>query len=112
MIILYSNSDVFLGILAFLGDIKLWNIEGKLFNNEMTHKFPINLKKYKKNSIAVFTEKWTPEEREEQFGVLFQGQTLKSDSNTSSIIEELANNTTDIGKLSTLTSICTSLGYC
>ena len=78
----------------------------------MTHKFPINLKKYKKNSIAVFTEKWTPEEREEQFGVLFQGQTLKSDGNTSSITEEPDNNTTDIGKLSTLTSICTSLGYC
>jgi hypothetical protein len=50
----------------------------------MAYKFPINVKKYKKKSIAIFTENWTPEEREEQFGVLFQGRTLKSFNTTNS----------------------------
>ena len=83
----------FLGILAFLGDIKLINIESHLFNNEMTHKFPINVKKYKKKSIAIFTENWTPEEREEQFGVLFQGRTLKNVNTTTSPERKIANST-------------------
>jgi len=109
--------DVFItGILAFLGDIKLINIESQLFNNEMTHKFPINVKKYKKKSIAIFTENWTPEEREEQFGVLFQGRTLKNVNTTTSSERKIANSTSDWKKEDsvndTLISLCISLGNC
>ena len=106
----------FLGILAFLGDIKLINIESQLFNNEMTHKFPINVKKYKKKSIAIFTENWTPEEREEQFGVLFLGRTLKDVNTTTSPERIIANSTSNWKKENslnkTLISLCTSLGNC
>ena len=112
----YQISLFSLGILAFLGDIKLINIESQLFNNEMTYKFPINVKKYKKKSIAIFTENWTPEEREEQFGVLFQGRTLKNVNTTTSSERKIANSTSDWKKEdsvnNTLISLCTSLGNC
>ena len=82
----------------------------------MAYEFPINVKKYKKKSIAIFTENWTPEEREEQFGVLFQGRTLKNVNNTSSD-RKIANSTSDWKeensvKYDTLISICASLGNC
>ena len=82
----------------------------------MTHKFPINEKKYKKKSIAIFTENWTPEEREEQFGVLFLGRTLKDVNTTTSPERKIANSTSGWKKEDsvndTLISICTSLGNC
>ena len=82
----------------------------------MTHKFPINVKKYKKKSIAIFTENWTPDEREEQFGVLFLGRTLK-DVNTTTSPERIIANSTSYWKKEdslnkTLISLCTSLGNC
>ena len=82
----------------------------------MTHKFPINVKKYKKKSIAIFTENWTPEEREEQFGVLFHGRTLKNVNTTTSSDRKIANSTfdwkTEDSVNDTLISLCTSLGNC
>ena len=82
----------------------------------MTHKFPINVKKYKKKSIAIFTENWTPEEREEQFGVLFQGRILKNVNTTTSSERKNANSTSDWKKEDSvndrLISLCISLGNC
>ena len=83
----------------------------------MAYEFPINVKKYKKKSIAIFTENWTPEEREEQFGVLFQGRTLKNANTTITSSErKIANSTSDWKKEdsvnNTLISLCISLGYC
>ena len=82
----------------------------------MAYEFPINVKKYKKKSIAIFTENWTPEEREEQFGVLFQGHTLRNVNTTIDSERKIANSTSDWktedSVNDTLISLCTSLGYC
>ena len=76
----FQGLAYFIGILPYLGDIKLTDIKDKLYNyatvNKWTYPLPIT-RNFKQNTVAVFTAKFTPEQREKQFYILFDSRIEK-----------------------------------
>ena len=68
---------LFIGILTLLGDIKLTDIKNRLYNTDTVWKYPLPIINYNQHSIAVFTAKFTPEQREKQLKILFDAEVLK-----------------------------------
>jgi uncharacterized membrane protein YjjP (DUF1212 family) len=56
------------GILAFLGEINLTDISNTLFNTKLElNQTKLKVSEASQNSIAIYTQDWSPEEREKQF---------------------------------------------
>ena len=56
------------GILAFLGEINLTDISNTLFNTKLElNQTKLKVSEASQNSIAIYTQGWSPEEREKQF---------------------------------------------
>ena len=56
------------GILAFLGEINLTDISKTLFNTKLElNQTKLKVSEASQNSIAIYTQGWSPEEREKQF---------------------------------------------
>ena len=76
----FQGLPYFIGILPYLGDIKLTDIKDRLYNyatvNKWTYPLPIT-RNFKQNTVAVFTAKFTPDQREKQFYILFDSRIEK-----------------------------------
>ena len=60
------------GILAFLGEINLTDISNTLFNTKLElNQTKLKVSEASQNSIAIYTQGWSPEEREKQFNEQF-----------------------------------------
>ena len=56
------------GILAFLGEINLTDISNTLFNTKLElNQTKLKVSEASQNSIAIYTQGWSPEEREKEF---------------------------------------------
>ena len=56
------------GILAFLGEINLTDISKTLFNTKLElNQTKLKVSEASQNSIAIYTQGWSPEEREKEF---------------------------------------------
>ena len=56
------------GILAFLGEINLTDISNTLFNTKLElNQTKLKVSEASQNSIAIYTQGWSPQEREKQF---------------------------------------------